>query len=63
MADQPLKDWTEKNNLHSSGDSWSNSNENPKVTNDESIWLHDYKPTREILVNSGTIEIIKMLRM
>lgn len=59
MADQSLKDWTGKKNLHFSGD-WSNSNENPKVTNGESTWLRDYKPAREILVNSGIIKIIKM---
>ncbi|XP_011873599.1 PREDICTED: uncharacterized protein LOC105565207 [Vollenhovia emeryi] len=52
MADQPLKDWTGKKNLHSSSD-WSNSNENPKVTNGESIWLRDSEP-REILVNSDS---------
>ncbi|CAL1680491.1 unnamed protein product [Lasius platythorax] len=51
IADQPLKDWTRKKDLHSSGD-WSNSNENPKVTNDESTWLRDYNSAREILANS-----------
>jgi len=62
MADQSLKDWTEKKNLHSSGD-WSNSNENLKVTNGESTWLRNYKPARENLVNSGIIELIKMLKI
>lgn len=53
MADQPLKDWTRKKDLHSS-DHWPNSNENLEVTNGEGTWLRDYKPAREILVNSGT---------
>ncbi|XP_011698894.1 PREDICTED: uncharacterized protein LOC105456502 isoform X2 [Wasmannia auropunctata] len=48
MADQPLKDWIGKKNLHSSGD-WSNSNENLKVTNGENTWLHDYESARENL--------------
>ncbi|XP_039309682.1 uncharacterized protein LOC105202175 [Solenopsis invicta] len=52
IADQPLKDWTGKKNLHSSDD-WSNSNENPKVTNGRSTWLRNYKPVRGGLVNSG----------
>ncbi|RLU27390.1 hypothetical protein DMN91_001194 [Ooceraea biroi] len=52
MADQPLKDWTRKRDLHSSGD-WSNSNENLEVTNGEDLWLRDYKPARETLVNSA----------
>ncbi|RLU26653.1 hypothetical protein DMN91_000450 [Ooceraea biroi] len=53
MADQPLKDWTRKRDLHSSGD-WSNSNENLEVTNGEDLWLRDYKPARETLVNSDS---------
>ncbi|XP_070169303.1 uncharacterized protein PF3D7_1120600-like [Polyergus mexicanus] len=51
IADQPLKDWARKKDLHSSGD-WSNSNENPKVTNGESTWLRDYNSARELLANS-----------
>ena len=58
MVDQPLKDWTGKKNFHSSRD-WSNSNENPKVTNGKSTWLRDYE-SPENLVNSGIIEIIKI---
>ncbi|XP_029172663.1 uncharacterized protein LOC114941734 [Nylanderia fulva] len=53
IADQPLKDWTRKRDLHSSGD-WSNFNENPKVTNDEGTWLRDYNSAREILANSDS---------
>ncbi|KAG5315389.1 MOS1T transposase, partial [Pseudoatta argentina] len=52
MVDQPLKDWTGKKNFHSSRD-WSNSNENPKVTNSKSTWLRDYEPP-ENLVNSDS---------
>ncbi|XP_018393704.1 PREDICTED: uncharacterized protein PF11_0213-like [Cyphomyrmex costatus] len=52
MVDQPLKDWTEEKNFHSSSD-WSNSNENPKVTNSESIWLRNYE-SPENLVNSDS---------
>lgn len=51
IADQPLKDWVRKKDLHSSGD-WSNSNENLKVTNGESTWLRDYNSARELLANS-----------
>lgn len=59
-VNQPLKDWTGKKNLHFSGD-WLN--EKPKVTNGENTWLRDYEPAREVLINSGIIEIIKILRM
>ncbi|XP_018338030.1 PREDICTED: uncharacterized protein LOC108746039 [Trachymyrmex septentrionalis] len=52
MVDQPLKDWTGKKNFHSSRD-WSNSNENPKVTNGKSTWLRDYE-SPENLVNSDS---------
>ncbi|KYN12983.1 hypothetical protein ALC57_14829 [Trachymyrmex cornetzi] len=52
IVDQPLKDWTGKKNFHSSRD-WSNSNENPKVTNGKSTWLRDYE-SPENLVNSDS---------
>lgn len=58
MIDQPLKDWTRKRNLHSSG-GWSNSNENVEVTNGGDLWFRDYEPAREgPAINSGIIIVV-----
>lgn len=54
MDDQPLRDIGNKD-LHSPDD-WSNSNGNAEVTYREGPWIADYRPTREILINSGTIK-------
>jgi len=57
MSDQLLKDWTgTKDSPHSSGD-WLISNENLEATNSEDTWLGDYRPARQGLVNSETIQI------
>lgn len=55
MADQQLKDWAGKKDLHSSSDR-SNSNENLELTNSEDAWSRDYEPAREFLGNSDVVE-------
>jgi len=56
MSDQPLKDWAGTRDSHSSDD-WLISNENLEATNSGGTWLRDYRPARQGLVNSETIQI------